>query len=889
VTARKKKARAKKAPKTRKRATPARAPRARGHRLAADVRPRTVDLELDVDPERSRVFRGRVVHELELESARADLELHAADLKVSGAVVVASGRSLHARIEEKPEREAITLRLPERVGPGRVRVELRFSGRLRDDLRGLYYARAARRAFAFTQLEATDARRFFPCFDEPVMKACFRLSVTTAAAHTVLSNSPIERTERLAGGRKTVHFERTPPLSTYLLALAVGALEGSRTVRCGDTPIRVWHVPGKKALTAFALEAGRECLARLERYFGLPYPYAKLDLVAVPDFEAGAMENAGAVFFRETLLLTDPKTLTHQERKRVAEVVCHELAHMWYGDLVTMAWWDDLWLNEAFATWMAFQVVDDWKPEWRMWNDFQHYRAAALELDALDNTHPIYVEVASPAEATENFDLITYEKGASVVRMIERYLGARAFRAGVRRYIRRHREGNTVAADLWEALSEASGQDVEPVVRAWILSEGFPVVTAKRTKSGRSTRLAVHQQRFHGAPARTRADAERRGRERARWPIPVVARVGVPGSRRTRLARDLVERTRGTVDLGPGEPRFVYANADEGSFYRPLHDAAELERLAAHLGQLAPVERMGLLGHQWALVRAGHATVGSHLSLVDALGGEQNPDVLLTLAGPLGFVDRHLAPEAGRHARETLREWLTERFGPALEALGLRGQPGDDHDARLRRAALFGILGGVAEWEPVLDAASKQCERYLGDRRSVDPDLADPVVNLAARRGNAALFTRLRESFGHAATPQERRRLLMALAEFRTPREVDRALSLCLSADVATQDVALVLARLLANPGANERAWAYLQGHWDALRRRMPPALVTRVIDATPSLRTPAYRREVAAFFKAHPVPTGQRAVRQALERFDRNAELRRRATPQLRAWLSER
>jgi puromycin-sensitive aminopeptidase len=888
VPERRKKTRAKKAPAARGRT---KAPRqdSQGHRLAADVRPLTVDLEIEVDPERSRVFRGRVVHELELDRAGADLELHASDLRVMGAVVVASGRTLRGQVEEKREHETVLVQLPERVGPGRLRLELRFSGRLRDDLRGLYYARAARHAYAFTQLEATDARRFFPCFDEPVMKAGFQLSVTTAASHTVLSNSPIQRTERLANGRKTVHFERTPPLSTYLLALAVGALEGSRTVRCGDTPIRVWHVPGKKALTAFALEAGRECLARLERYFGLPYPYAKLDLVAVPDFEAGAMENAGAVFFRETLLLTDPRTLTHQERKRVAEVVCHELAHMWYGDLVTMAWWDDLWLNEAFATWMAFQVVDDWKPEWRMWNDFQHYRAAALELDALDNTHPIYVEVASPAEATENFDLITYEKGASVVRMIERYLGARAFRAGVRRYIRRHREGNTVAADLWNALSEASGQDVEPVVRAWILSEGFPVVTARRAKSGRGTLLAVRQQRFHGAPTRTRADAERRGRERARWPIPVVARVGVPGSRRTRLVRDLVERARDTMDLGAGEPRFIYANADEGSFYRPLHDAAELERLASHLGQLAAVERMGLLGHQWALVRAGHAKLGSYLSLVDALSSEQNPDVMLTLAGPLGFVDHHLAPEAGRHAQETLREWLGERFGPALEMLGLRGDRADDHDARLRRAALYGILGGVAEWEPVLDAAAQQCERYLRDRRAVDPDLADAVVNLAARRGDAHLFARLRDGLDGAATPQERRRLLMALAEFRAPREVDRALALCLSADVPTQDVAILLARLLSNRGANERAWAYLQRHWEALRRRMPPMLVTRVIDATPSLRTPAYRREVAAFFKAHPVATGQRAVRQALERFDRNAELRSRAAPQLKEWLRDR
>lgn len=364
--------------------------------------------------------------------------------------------------------------LSERVPAGEAILHLDFRGRLRGDLRGLYAARAGERRYAFTQLEAADARRFFPCFDEPDKKACFRISVTTAKSHTVLSNNPVEKVEPHPGGRKTVHFERTPRLSTYLLALAVGELEASPAAHCGETEIRVWHVPGKEKLTAFALETARETLTRLERYFDQPYPYEKLDLVAAPDFEAGAMENAGAVFFRETLLLVDPETATLQEKKRVAEVVCHELAHMWYGDLVTMAWWDDLWLNEAFATWMAFHVVSAWKPEWKMWNDFQHHRSAALGLDALEHTHPIYAPVKTPQEATENFDLITYEKGASVVRMIERYLGAETFRSGVRRYIREHAESNTVAADLWDALSEASGQDVGRIVRPWIEQAGFP-------------------------------------------------------------------------------------------------------------------------------------------------------------------------------------------------------------------------------------------------------------------------------------------------------------------------------------------------------------------------------------------------------------------------------
>jgi puromycin-sensitive aminopeptidase len=846
-----------------------------------------VDLHLELDPERSRSYRGSVAVELELERATRVLELHASELRVSRARVVWNDAVLRGQIRERPERETIEVRLDQRVGPGQVRLELRFAGSLRGDLRGLYFASSGKRRYAFTQLEATDARRFFPCFDEPALKARFQISVTTAASHTVISNSPAARVEKLPEGRQTVHFERTPRLSTYLLALAVGALVGSRRVRCGSTPIRVWHVPGRGHLTGFALEAARESLSRLERYFDLPYPYAKLDLVAVPDFEAGAMENAGAVFFRETLLLVDRATVTRGELKRVAEVVCHELAHMWYGDLVTMAWWNDLWLNEAFATWMAFHVVDDWQPEWKMWNDFQHYRAAALELDALESTHPIYVDVATPDEATENFDLITYEKGASVVRMIERFLGAARFRAGVRRYIRRHRESNTVAADLWNALEEASGQAVESVVRTWIERPGFPLVSVRRQRVDGSAHIRVSQERFRGAPARTRRERERRSESGSHWPLPIVARVGSQRSGKTRLVRSLVRRRSGAIALGP-EPRFVYANADEGSFFRPLHAPEELARLNEHLAELEPVERMGLLGHQWALVRAGRAGLETYLDLVARCAREQDPDVLSSLVGPLGFLDRHVA---SGDSQAELRRRLIQAFGPELERLhrptGRKPARPETDAVRMRRAALVALLGGIADWEPVLESATRQCRTYLRRRRSLDPNLADSVVGLAARTGDAALFGDLLAARETATTPQERRRFLMGLGEFATPRLVDRALALTLTDRIATQDVALLLARMLTNPAAGERTWAFLKGRWPKLRKRMTPALVTRVVDATPALATPAYRRDVAAFFRSHPVPTGQRALRQALERFDRNAELRRRAAPELRDWLA--
>jgi len=851
-------------------------PTLRPHRLAPDVRPTEVDVHVSLDPQSDAAFEGEVVHRLRLDKRRRSLELHADDLAVTAPVVEVAGRRLRGRLVKHPERETLEVQLSETLPPGEATLRLAFRGKLRGDLRGLYAAQSGERRYAFTQLEAPDARRFFPCFDEPAMKARFRLSVTTATHNTVLSNNPVEKIEPLGRGRKTVHFRRTPPLSTYLLALAVGELVASEPVHCGETEIRVWHVPGKEKLVRFGLEAARETLARLEAYFDLPYPYDKLDLVAVPDFEAGAMENAGAVFFRETLLLVDPETATLQEKKRAAEVICHELAHMWYGDLVTMAWWDDLWLNEAFATWMAFHVVDAWKPEWKMWNDFQHHRAAALGLDALSETHPIYVKVRTPNEATQNFDLITYEKGASVVRMIERFLGAETFREGVRRYIRAHQEGNAVAADLWGALAEASGQDVEPVVRAWIEQAGFPLLRLRRAERDGRSWLRFEQSRFLSNPsARTNGSL---------WPIPWVGRVAAGES--TRTVRQLLTRRRGEIELPVRGPRFVYGNAEEGGFYRPLHDESELAALAGALEALAAVERMGLVGHQWAAARAGFAGVASFLDLALAFTKERDPDVLLALRTPLELCARSAGRSLGAEAEASIRGRVARAFGDAFAVIGWEPGPRESDDERLRRAALLGLVGELGEAPELLAEARRRCEAFLADRRSLEPNLADPVVTLGARVGDAALFERFLAASHEAATPQDQRRFLLALGGFTEPALIDRALELTLSDRVGTQDVALLLARLVSNRAASVRAWAFWQRRWSKLRRRMPPMLVTRPIEALPALGTRTHRREVAAFFRANPVPTGGRAVKQTLEQFDLNLAFDERAAPALAGWL---
>jgi len=852
-------------------------------RLTPVARPTDYRIDLTVDPTRA-VFGGEVTIRIEVARALQSIELHCADLRIERATWQPEGtgaRPMRCRVSPHSERETVEIRLPHGGRAENGTLVLRFSATLQQGLRGLYGVRVGERAYAFTQLEAADARRFFPCFDEPSFKAPFTFRVTTDEAHAVVSNASPVSVEHHPDGRKTVEFAKTPKLSTYLCALAVGALESSVPRFVGSTPVRVWHLPGKGHLTETALEAAANSLTRLEEYFDLPYPYQKLDLVAVPDFEAGAMENAGAVFFRETLLLADPAMLSLTEHKRLAEVIAHELAHMWYGNLVTMAWWDDLWLNEAFATWMAFRVVDDWRPEWKMWNSFEHYRAAALSLDALVHTHPIYAKVRNVSEATENFDAITYEKGAAVVRMIERYLGSVPFREGVRLYIRRHRDANATARDLWSALGEASGKQVDHIVRSWIESPGFPLLTVCSKQDAGGVHFTLSQSRFLANPRR-RAPAHQH------WPIPWVVKYQTTGAAAPEVVRYLMDAPRDHVFLDTAGPLiWYYANADEAGFFRVCQDDRNLRSLAAVLATaLTPVERMGLVDHQWALVRSGAVTIESFLELADSLGNETDHDVLDRLATALSFIEDQLLDAAGPRARPAFCSWIDRRFTPQLIHCGWDPKPAESDDTRLRRGAIVRILGEIAHLPAVCCTAAARASRYIDDRASLDANLVDTAVAIGAHEGSAALFERYRTAAREARTPQDRRRFQLALARFRGPEPVDRALGMTLTNEVATQDVGPMLIGALANPAGRERAWHFITRRWEHLARRLPPMMISRLVEATPALQTPGKKREVSSFFRLHPVPTAKRALRQALERFDLNNDLRRQTASTLARWL---
>ena len=845
------------------------------HRLPYDVTPRRYELHLAPDVD-AGTFEGQVRIEAEASRPVDRVVLHAQDLTVTAARVLTNGAAaVDARASSDPDHDdRLVLSLPSPVGPGALVIDLSFHGAFSDQLCGLYRSTwvddaGGDRALALTQFEATDARRAFPCFDEPDRKASFALSVDVPAGMDAVSNSPELSRQDLGEGRARIRFAETIPMSTYLVALVVGPLERSNPVDVDGVPVRVVHVPGRAGLTSFALDVAAHALRYYADWFGLPYPGEKLDLVAVPDFAFGAMENLGCVVFRETTLLIDPGRASRLELERVADVVSHEIAHMWFGDLVTMKWWNGIWLNEAFATLMELFGVDHFRPDWQRWVSFGSERDMAMATDALHSTRPVEYPVGPPEEAQGMFDVLTYQKGGGVLRMLERYLGEDRFRAGIRRYLSDHRLSNTDTADLWDAIEAATGEPVRRIMDSWILHGGFPVVSVSR----QADELTVRQEPFSYAPA----DGE--SAIGARWSVPLLLRtLEGPGTTATRL---LLEEGSATVPApGPGA---VVVNAGGSGFYRVQYDEASRQRLLGALDQLDTLERYNLVSDAWAALVAGRVAVDDFLELAEALRDEDEPELWRPVTGALGLFD-HVAddedrPKVAGYTRTLLRHMV--------EVLGWDRRPDDGERTATLRADLLRAMGTVGADPDVRQKALGAHAAFLSGDAVLDPDLAPAVVAVAARAGGPAEFEAFLARHRQPATPQEGVRYLMALAGFEDPALGERAYEIA-TTEARTQDGPFLVQLLLSSRAHGPSTWARLTSDWDRLAGRFPPTMFVRMLDGVKMLcRDGALASEVAAFVAAHPLPTGGRTVDQALERQRVNLALAGRLAPALASSLA--
>jgi puromycin-sensitive aminopeptidase len=844
----------------------------RDFRLSRDVLPSLYELRFDLDLDR---WTSTGTQRIRLRNARPTREivLHAVELDISAATVDGTNRLVDKTVESGAQ--VVRLHFAWDIPAGEHTLEISWMGGIRDSLRGLYRSVRGEERYAATQFEAADARRAFPCFDEPEFKARFTLELTYPSGNTAIANMPVVSTDDLGNDRRRTRFRETPKISSYLVAFTVGPYESTpEALTPSKIPVRVWLPPGLASQAIYARDAHVRSVEWLQDYTAIPYPYYKVDAIGIPDFEAGAMENPGAITYRTRTLAADATNASVVTLKYVFSTAAHELTHMWWGDLVTMRWWTDLWLNESFANFVGEKCTAALNPEWRYWRDFVAENTGAFNLDALASTHPISIEAKNAEEASERFDAITYEKGAAVLRMIESYLGEDTFRAGVRIYLNRHKEANASADDFWHALDEASGQDVTGVMNAWIKQPGHPIVTVAAREADAGLALDLSQARYYSD-----RDASPAAQK---WPVPLVLRYGTAGG--SREERVLLREASARVTLAGA--RWVYPNASGRGFYRwQLDDAAD-RLLDEGVRQLAPEERLSLIDTMWALPRTGRASLASFLRRLDTLAGEEDRAVIASISDALTWLSSYAVRE---RTEAPFARFIDAFYRPIFEKLGWRPRDGEDADTREKRGRVIGMLGFHARAEDIRRGALDRAHRHLDGTEPLHPDGAGVILAVAATGGDERLWDRYvaRMQASQRSDAQEEARFRQALVAFEDERVSQRTADAIFSPLIRAQDRVLMIVPFLQGRRTRDAGWAAIREHWDANIATAEPLLKPAFVNAVSQLQTERYRDEATRFLESKRTSDIAEAVKQSVERLRINTAAAERLAKELEEALA--
>jgi aminopeptidase N len=846
-------------------------------KLPKEVAP--TDYSIRIVPDINKLtFAGTETVKLNVRSRVHRLVLNALELKIEAASI--DGKELPtSAIKTDTKNELLTLALPSELATGEHTLTLRFTGKINEQGQGLFYMRyqeqgsGVRKTMLGSQFEATDARRFFPCWDEPVFRARFQLTAVVPKNWLAVSNMPIDSEKKVADS-KEVRFAATPPMSTYLNVFVAGELDFIES-RSGPIQLRVIATKGKAEMGRYALEATAQILQYYNDYFGVAYPLPKLDQIAIPGGFGGAMENWGGITYYESKLLFDPKTSSAETKQDIYEVLAHEMAHQWFGDLVTMAWWDNLWLNEGFASWMGSKCTAHFNPRWEVWlrrefpRDPSHRvgiaKEAAMEGDARSTTHPIQQPIATEAEANSAFDDITYKKGQSFLRMLESFLGDDAFREGIRRYMTAHMYSNTTTADLWNALAEASGKPVGEVAAGWTEQPGFPVVKVKREERGS---VSLTQERF----TVNSADAPP-----LEWKIPLT--YAVVGDAPATL---LMTRKFDSIDNIPAD-RALKLNVDGAGNYRVEYDEPSWKLLLGALKKLGVEDRVNLLSDAWALVQANRAPIALYFELVEKLPASIDLAEREQIIQVLDFINWLLG---GSSEQEKFQRYARLLLRPTFDAVGWETKPDEQPGTANLRASLIKALGNLNDPE-VVASCRERFKAFLGNPGSLAPDLRPAIFRVVGRYADESTWNELHNLGLKTTSIEEKQNYYDALADAIDVKLVKKTLPIALTDELPTSRAIFLVPRVARESDHPDIVWEFARANMKAL---LAKADALGANTYAPSLFTffsdDSRAQELKAYAKNSLPAASAPEVAKAVDEIQFRSEFKRRLVPQLSGWI---
>ena len=781
-------------------------------RLDDSVRPARYEAELTLATD-ATTFSGAIDIDVELARPLSLVWLNAVDLAIREADVRAGGKTLPAKVEPG-DRDFVGLRVPGVIPAGPARLHIRYEGKISTrDTAGLFQGRDGSETYLYTQFESLDARRAFPCFDQPNFKTPWQLTLHVPKEHTAVSNTPEVSETAEAGGMKKVVFAPTRPLPSYLVALAVGPFDVVDAGRAGKNRIRVRIIApkGKAYQAKYAAEVTAAILQRLENYFGIPYPYEKADQVAIPlTFGFGAMENAGMVTYAQSIILGDPALDTAWRQRQYAATAAHELAHQWFGDLVTPEWWDDIWLNEAFATWMEMKILAEWKPEWNTRLNDLGAKFGAMNEDSLTSTRRIRQPIESVDDISNAFDDITYQKGSAVIRMFESWAGEKQFQAGVTRYLKRYAYQNATVHDFLEAVASTRQPLLARAFTTFLEQPGFPEISIELKCDG-APRVTLRQKRY--VPTGSVEP------KLETWQVPVCVRY--PTRHGPQRECFLLNQARAEFRLtkATGCPTYLTGNSGAAGYYQTAYEGDLVQKLLENNDAfLSAPERRTLLHDLASLAQAREVRPNQVLAAVIPFAKARERLVVAEAQNVAGSV-RRLVPES---ELSNYHRFVRKAFGERAYALGWSARPGDDSETRLERASLMPFVAVGGEDSALQSEARRLADGWLRDRKGVDPDMLTAVLATAAHSGDRALFDALLGELRKTKDRQIRRSLFDALASFRDPTLAEDAMALVLEPDLDPRESLGVLFGPTDTPGIEELPFSFVKTHYDELANRLP-------------------------------------------------------------------